>query len=461
MKGFIKEPKANSALRRAREERGWTREDVAARLGTNGFTVYRWESGRAFPGPYYRRQLCTLFGCELADLGLSRAATSRVARQLVAVPATQQLPGKPFAGREALCEQLRSMLCEESLPADVALYGLPGVGKTALACSLVRDDRLRTAFPDGVLWVSAGQSPALGQILPTLDTQGRVLLICDDLWECASAQALKAASVTATHLFITRSPRLAARLAPHRILHVPELDPDSALALLQRLAPEAVAFDPERAAALVECVGGLPLALALMGYYLYEESLSGQPRRIEAALSALQEPATWFELELPGSCLPQTLRQTIARSTARLAPEAWALLKSLVVFPARPATFTEEAAACVSQLDKAAFVSTLDTLCDLGLVEGCTARYSLHAVIRTYARLEGEEPGCAPQTREAELEPACPPQWKQAPRLVGSQPGRRLPRRWPPPPCWDDPPGSSSPCSRTTVAEDGDLIDRA
>nr|BBH92951.1 hypothetical protein KTA_11500 [Thermogemmatispora argillosa] len=80
MKGFIKEPKANSALRRAREERGWTREELAARLGTNGFTIYRWESGRAFPRPYYRRQLYTLFGCELADLGLSRAATSRVAR---------------------------------------------------------------------------------------------------------------------------------------------------------------------------------------------------------------------------------------------------------------------------------------------------------------------------------------------------------------------------------------------
>lgn len=60
----------NDALRRARLQRGWSQEDVAARLGTNAFTVARWELGMAFPRPYYRQKLVDLFAQSLATLGL-------------------------------------------------------------------------------------------------------------------------------------------------------------------------------------------------------------------------------------------------------------------------------------------------------------------------------------------------------------------------------------------------------
>jgi ribosome-binding protein aMBF1 (putative translation factor) len=47
-----------SPLRRAREERGWSQSQLAEALGTNHFTISRWERGRAFPSPYCRQRLC-------------------------------------------------------------------------------------------------------------------------------------------------------------------------------------------------------------------------------------------------------------------------------------------------------------------------------------------------------------------------------------------------------------------
>ena len=43
--------------------------------------------------------------------------------------------------------------------------------------------------------------------------------------------------------------------------------------------------DPEGAQTLVRRVGGLPLALTLMGKYLAAQAFTGQPRRLQAALA--------------------------------------------------------------------------------------------------------------------------------------------------------------------------------
>ncbi|MCP4529572.1 MAG: hypothetical protein GY831_00005, partial [Delftia sp.] len=44
---------------------------------------------------------------------------------------------------------------------NVGLQGMGGIGKSVLAAALARDDDVRRAFPDGVLWVTLGQTPAL------------------------------------------------------------------------------------------------------------------------------------------------------------------------------------------------------------------------------------------------------------------------------------------------------------
>lgn len=52
-------------IRRAREERGMTREELAAELGVSVFSVMRWENGKTRPLRAFRKQLEEILGVEL------------------------------------------------------------------------------------------------------------------------------------------------------------------------------------------------------------------------------------------------------------------------------------------------------------------------------------------------------------------------------------------------------------
>ena len=57
-------------LKVERELRGWSQAKVAEAVGTNVRTVIRWEQRQTVPHPYYREQLCALFGKNARELGL-------------------------------------------------------------------------------------------------------------------------------------------------------------------------------------------------------------------------------------------------------------------------------------------------------------------------------------------------------------------------------------------------------
>ena len=72
-------------------------------------------------------------------------------------------------------------------PNRIALWGAVGYGKKTLAMEVCRDTQIRDAFPDGVIWVRLGKSPAtqdefqeaarrLGGLL-----DGHILIVLDDL----------------------------------------------------------------------------------------------------------------------------------------------------------------------------------------------------------------------------------------------------------------------------------------
>lgn len=84
----------NDRLKRAREERDWTQEDVDQRLrasikaanikagkkdevGPDPNRVYKWEAGYSRPGRRFRPHLMRVFGMSAADLGLEAAARSQ------------------------------------------------------------------------------------------------------------------------------------------------------------------------------------------------------------------------------------------------------------------------------------------------------------------------------------------------------------------------------------------------
>ena len=57
-------------LKLERVLRGWSQAKVAEALNTTVRTISRWEQGQALPYPFYREQLCKLFGKDARQLGL-------------------------------------------------------------------------------------------------------------------------------------------------------------------------------------------------------------------------------------------------------------------------------------------------------------------------------------------------------------------------------------------------------
>lgn len=201
------------------------------------------------------------------------------------------------------------------------------------------------------------------------------------------------------HLLTTRHPQVAFTFAQEGCITVPELTEADGLTLLAHFVPQGVSREKKIALALVRAVGGLPLALVQIGKHLANRLRPAQPRRLRAALSQLQDVRLRLSLEPSNSVLTPALtlsehaqlsvQRTIAISDRALSEQAHAALVALALFPAKPNSFSEEAALAVSQLP----VEALDELWDAGLLESDeSGRYSLHATIADYARNLDEAP---------------------------------------------------------------------
>lgn len=422
-------------LTEARLERGLSQREVADYLGTTAVNVSRWERGITRPIPYFRQKLCTLFQRAAWELDLAYHEEAPPESAKGAVLARDNVLSQPGAlydpaipspsafclvGRDAELAQTRSRLRRAASASLVALNGLPGVGKTALAISLAHDPDVRAHFKDGILWAGLGPEPNIqghlnrwGTLLGLAQAKMNslqsieawamalrmaigsrsMLIIIDDAWAVEDALIFKLGGIHCAHLMTTRFPALAARVAGQGATLIKALNEDEGIALLRLLAPQVIAAEPERACELVEAVGGLPLALTLMGNYLRTQAVSGQSRRVAAALSQLShasERLDLSELREPVEChpglsssTPISLRAIIALTDQHLPEQTRQALRAFSVFPARPNSFSEEAALAVA----ACPVETLDELTDSGLLEiNSSGRLTLHQTIADYAR---------------------------------------------------------------------------
>ena len=444
--------KPNILLKEARELRGWSQKYVADEIGADRYYLSRWEHGTASPSPYYRQKLCALFGKNARELGLlpDDAQESRRGAAHVepappalaphgpgpiydpAIPA--QMPGgRGLVGRDELLQQLKERLRDGGEVVLSALNGLPGVGKTSLAVALARDPEIVAHFSDGVLWAGLGPTPNVlsllsrwGMLLGLSSTEiarlttieewskvlrmvigtRRLLLVIDDAWRIEAALAFKVGGLNCAYLVTTRFPQIALRFASHDTLVVHELTEEDGVALLSRFVPDLVRGDPNQARSLVRAVGGLPLALTIIGGYLRTQSYSGQPRRIHAATRRLQDAYERLLLTEPQAPAerspglprdtPVSLQTVIAVGDQQLDEQERSALRALAVFPPKPNSFTEEAACAIA----ATPVETLDRLSDAGLLESSEpGRYTLHQTIADYARIQLS--GTAPHERLA------------------------------------------------------------
>src|SRR5579875_3230873 len=68
----------NYLLRRAREERNWSQQEAADKIGTTLVTVSRWERNVSAPQPHAPQSRCELFGRRAHELGLLESHSGTV-----------------------------------------------------------------------------------------------------------------------------------------------------------------------------------------------------------------------------------------------------------------------------------------------------------------------------------------------------------------------------------------------
>ncbi len=336
-------------------------------------------------------------------------------------PAIPLQPLMRLVGREQELAQLKQRLHRGGNIALTALNGIPGVGKTALAVALAHDAEVRHYFTDGVLWAALGPNPNAHSVLSrwavllgisaselagltdeqalaqTLHTRiaGRVfLLVIDDAWQVEHALTFKIGGPNCAHLVTTRFPAIAAQFASEQATALQELGEEQSITLLRLLAPSVVESEYQRVRDLIRAVGGLPLALTLLGNYLRIQPYTGQPRRITAALQRLSDAEQRLQISEPrgpveshpslAGDMPVSLQSVLAVSDQQLAQHERIAIYALSVFPPQPNSFSEEAALAVADCP----LATLDAIADTGLLESSgPGRYTLHQVVADYAHL--------------------------------------------------------------------------
>lgn len=327
-------------------------------------------------------------------------------------PLFHGVPAQPtnFVGREEILDRLVTRLTAGG-NASVSAGGTGGAGKTTLAVMLAYDARILAHFTEGVLWAALGKAPTIEAILggwasalgldvsslsePAERAQAiknavgmrSILFIIDDVWDEPAATLLRCGGPNCAHLLTTRDDGIARTFAgPASTEKIPELEPDPAFELLQSLAPEVCAAEPEAARALVQDVGGLPLAIELLGGYLGDPEHAGLAGLRTEALREMSNPARRLQLareRLGGRTGERpTLEQTIALSLDDLSSEVVRAFYALGAFAPKPDTFGIDAAELVASANASCF----GILLKRNLVESVDGeRLSIHPVIAEYA----------------------------------------------------------------------------
>jgi tetratricopeptide (TPR) repeat protein len=334
-----------------------------------------------------------------------------------------------FAGRAAEVAGLLEMLGPRAAGRDttvVAVSGIPGVGKTALAVRAAHEAWSRGWFPGGILFVELhGYDPprhvpamtALERLLraigvvssdlpPSRDERSRlfrsrlvemaaheqpVLLVIDAA--SSAAHVLPLLPAVGPHRVVVTSQHTLADLPGARLLDIGILTPAAALALVEQALlvanpdDDRVAREKETAAALVELCGYLPLALRITASLLAAEP---DQRLIELVTLLSDERHRLDGLHFSGDL---TLRAVFDLSYRHLDVDHARLFRRLALNPGPEIGI--EAAAALTRLPERQLAESMRQLRVAHLLQpgNVRGRFHYHDLLRLYAveRVEAED----------------------------------------------------------------------
>lgn len=188
--------KIGSLISNLRLSKGWTQADLSEKSGVPIRTIQRIEEGKTKrPQPRNRQDLATALEIDVSVFeeacraGIVSSTVQVVLRPsdndqtsvstpidtAEATASSREEPilindmGTPrlfdyFCGRDDLLKKLKDQLCGGKITRSIALYGKPGVGKTAIAMAIANDSTVQHYFHGGILWAGLGTTPDIERI---------------------------------------------------------------------------------------------------------------------------------------------------------------------------------------------------------------------------------------------------------------------------------------------------------
>jgi predicted acylesterase/phospholipase RssA len=305
---------------------------------------------------------------EIFDIDLDWERLTENLRSLCRAPRVPQMapvPPERFVAREADLARLKSMMLRVNLNspprshADVALCGMGGIGKSALAAAFCYDEEVLNYFTGGVLWVNLGANPNIvdelkkvytavtgklsafdnadliaGELANRLTGQN-CLMVVDEVWDKQDLRLFIKAHGNSGLLITTRDQGLAADNT-HQVIALGGIGALEAVEIVTsqlKSEPDEENYK-DQLVPLVERLGSSPLALTLVGAELRRRVEQGD--RIGNAIEYLKHALDVqgvAAFDRPGSTERNvSVAKSIALSLERLTEEERTLYTSLSDF---------------------------------------------------------------------------------------------------------------------------------
>lgn len=238
------------------------------------------------------------------------------------------------AREEGMLKQALQIRAASPRVSRLAVWGLPGGGKTSLVARVCRDPEIVNAYPDGVLWFTAdrhwtpsaamdwlrtafGVSPRAGErALQEILKDRRYLIVADDVWQVSDVEEVFKFGGCCTQVIITRDLGAAAAFTD-TFVSVGALTLEEANKFLDTIPPETVVDDPQLQRMLRWPLGATVLRNAFDRRKAQGKTLDAAWEEIGQAfrrhgIVGLQEPGTADR----ATTVAGSLKETIARLDA-------------------------------------------------------------------------------------------------------------------------------------------------